>query len=162
VPGSGRVGPIRLAATGVNSGAYELATHRFFYFQKTFSPHAVAGSQDEVVQLVAAHPNALGFVSLACLKDTASSRTAKESVRSLDFMGADSTGKPVRLRLHQANVYLAKYPLYFPVWMFVHSAKSPLAVGFSGFVANNPGQQIVLNRGLVPATIPVRLVQLTE
>jgi len=59
-------------------------------------------------------------------------------------------------------VYLGKYPLHFPVIMYVRPSRSRLALGFSGFVADVAGQQIVLNRGLVPATTPIRLVQLTS
>jgi phosphate transport system substrate-binding protein len=162
LPGSGISGPIQLALTGVNSGAYELANAGFFHFDKPVAPNVRVNSQNEIVQYVASHLPAVGLVSLACLKDTSELRIEKEKVRALDFIGIDSTGQKIRLRLHQANVYLGKYPLHFPVMMYVNSARSKLAVGFSGFVASPPGQQLILNRGLVPATMPVRLVQLTS
>jgi phosphate transport system substrate-binding protein len=162
IPGSGLSGPIRIVATGVNSGAYELAVGSFGLAPEGFKPHVTVATQNDVIRFVAAHREAIGFVSLACLKDTSEAAIEKEKVRALDFTAPDSTGRAVRIRLHQANVYLAKYPLYTPVILYVHSASSKLAVGFSGFVADNAGQQIVLDRGLVPATIPVRLIQLTE
>jgi phosphate transport system substrate-binding protein len=161
LPGSGLSGPIQLVLTGVNSGAYELASG-FFTSGKPIIPNTRAESQNEIIRTVAARLQAAGLVSLACLKDTSEFRIEKEKVRALDFAGVDSTGQRTRLRLHQANVYLGKYPLYFPVYMYVNSAKALLAVGFSGFVASTPGQQIVLNWGLVPATMPVRLIQLTS
>jgi phosphate transport system substrate-binding protein len=37
-----------------------------------------------------------------------------------------------------------------------------VAAGFLAFVASAPGQKILLNAGLVPATMPVRLVQITQ
>jgi phosphate transport system substrate-binding protein len=160
--GSGLSGPILTVLTGVNSGAYELVRSDFFGLKKEFVPNLPVRSQAEVIQTVSKRLTALGFVSLACLKDTSEFRVEKEKVRALDFMVPDSTGKPRRIKLHQANVYLGKYPLHFPVVMVVRPSRSRLALGFSGFVADVAGQQIVLNRGLVPATTPIRLVQLTS
>jgi len=162
LPGSGLSGPILTVLTGANSGAYELVRSDFFGLRKEFIPNLPVQSQAEVIQTVAKRLPTLGFVSLACLKDTSEFRIEKEKVRALDFMVPDSTGKPRRIKLHQANVYLGKYPLYFPVIMVVRPSRSRLALGFSGFVADVAGQQIVLNRGLVPATTPIRLVQLTS
>jgi phosphate transport system substrate-binding protein len=161
-PGSGLSGPILTVLTGINSGAYELVRSDFFGLKKEFIPYVSVRTQGEVVQTVAKRLPTLGFVSLACLKDTSEFRIEKEKVRALDIMVPDSTGKPRRIKLHQANVYLGKYPLHFPVILVVRPSRSRLALGFSGFVADVAGQQIVLNRGLVPATTPIRLVQLTS
>jgi phosphate transport system substrate-binding protein len=162
LPGSGLSGAILTVMTGANSGAYELVKTDFFGLNKEFVPSIPVHTQREVIETVAKRLPALGFVSLACLKDTADLRVEKEKVRPLDFMIPDSTGKPKRVKLHQANVYLGKYPLRFPVILYLRPSKSRLAIGFSGFLADVSGQQIVLNRGLVPATTPIRLVQLTS
>jgi phosphate transport system substrate-binding protein len=162
VPGSGLRGPIETVLTGANSGLRELAASRFGLIPPSFAPARGARDQNEVVRTVATRLGALGLVSQACLRDTSALAVEKQKVRALDLLGADSTGARIRLKLHQANIYLGKYPLRYPVVMYVCSAKSRLAVGFSGFVASSPGQQVVLNWGLVPATTPVRLVQLTS
>lgn len=162
LPGSGLSGSILTVMTGANSGAYELVRNDFFGLKKEFVPSIPVRTQREVIETVAKRLPALGFVSLACLKDTSDLRVEKEKVRPLDFMIPDSTGKPKRVKLHQANVYLGKYPLRFPVILYIRPSKSRLAIGFSGFLADVAGQQIVLNRGLVPATTPIRLVQLTS
>jgi phosphate transport system substrate-binding protein len=162
IPGAGLSGSIRTVSTGINSGAYELLRRRFFLIPDGFVPAIRAADQNEVLRTVAGHLGALGFVSLACLKDTSAFKVEKQKVRALELIGADSSGLAVVQRLHQANVYLGKYPFHFPVIMYVRGSKSRLALGFSGFVASTQGQQLILNRGLVPATTPVRLVQLTS
>jgi phosphate transport system substrate-binding protein len=162
IPGSGLKGAIQTASTGVNSGSYELLRDRFGLIPAGFVPAVRAADQNEVVRTVAGKLGAMGLVSLACLKDTSQFPVEKLKVRALDILEADSSGAPALRKLHQANVYLGKYPFHFPVVMYVCGPKSRLALGFSGFVASTQGQQLILNRGLVPATTPVRLVQLTS
>jgi ABC-type phosphate transport system substrate-binding protein len=139
-----------------------LLRDRFSLIPEGFVPLVRGADQNEVVRTVAGRLGAMGFVSLACLKDTSELQVEKLKVRALDILDADSSGAPVVRKLHQANVYLGKYPFHFPVVMYVRGAKSRLALGFSGFVASTQGQQLILTRGLVPATTPVRLVQLTS
>jgi len=160
--GSGLAGGILTVLTGANSGAYELVKNDFFGLKGEFIPNLPVRTQNEVVGTVAKRLPTLGFVSLACLKDTSGLRVEKEKVRVLDFMIPDSAGNLKRVKLHQANVYLEKYPLRFPVVLYIRPSRSRLALGFSGFLADVSGQQIVLNWGLVPATTPIRLVQLTS
>ncbi len=162
IPGAGLSGRIQTVSTGINSGAYELLRRRFSLIPEGFAPVVRAADQNEVIRIVADRLGGLGFVSLACLKDTSALRVEKQKIRALDMIGADSSGAPVVQKLHQANVFIGKYPLHYPVVMYVCGAKSRLALGFSGFVASTQGQQLFLNRGLVPATTPVRLVQLTS
>lgn len=162
IPGAGLSGRIQTVSTGINSGAYELLRERFSLIPEGFVPAVRAADQNEVIRTVADRLGGLGFVSLACLKDTSALRVEKQKIRALDMIGADSSGAPVVQKLHQANVYIGKYPLHYPVVMYVCGARSRLALGFSGFIASTQGQQLFLNRGLVPATTPVRLVQLTS
>jgi hypothetical protein len=46
--------------------------------------------------------------------------------------------------------------------MYSRDVNPDVSVGFISFVSSAPGQKIVLNNGLVPVTMPVRLVQLTS
>ncbi len=52
------------------------------------------------------------------------------------------------------------YPLYREVYIISKEAYTGLGTGFTAFVASERGQRIVLKLGLVPATMPVRLVEL--
>ena len=81
-------------------------------------------------------------------------------VRSLAFTGVDSTGQKASYGFYQAYVHLGKYPLNYPVYICLNDSKSALGAGFSAFIASAPGQKIILDWGLVPVTMPVRLVQL--
>ncbi len=164
IPASRFSGPIVLVTTDNNSGAYELLKDYFFHGEEVKS-HKIVDSQQKVLETVTRQALSIGVISLACYKnpllqlltgDTAA------SVHAMHFEGVDSLGNKELNKLHQANVYLGKYPLHYPVYFYINPAASPLAGGFSSFVASAPGQKIILNWGLVPKTMPVRLVTLTQ
>jgi len=52
--------------------------------------------------------------------------------------------------------------LWREVYILSKEAYTGLGTGFTAFVASERGQRIVLKFGLVPATMPVRLVELIE
>ena len=160
---SGLMGPIVTILTGPNSGAYDLLKDVFLKLGEDIPLSAVMGSQREVIDYVGSHPQAIGLVSVACYRDPALAAVVSDStgrVKGLAFAGTDSTGQMAIHRLHQANIYLGRYPLTYNVYLYFRKS-SYLAAGFSGFVAGPTGQKIILDWGLVPVTMPVRIVTLT-
>lgn len=149
-------GSILPAMTGRNSGTYELLTRRFLKLNRDAALAQIADSQKSVLDYVITHRGALGIVSVASLRDTTS------SVKVLPVTYTDSTGASVTAKLHQANIYQRVYPLHYPVYVYVRAGSRGVASGLSTFMASGPGQKIFLNAGLVPATMPVRLVSLHQ
>ncbi|HEX9934598.1 MAG TPA: substrate-binding domain-containing protein [bacterium] len=166
LPASGLTGPIALAMTGRNSGTYELLKNTFFGLEQDIPLSILTTTQDSVLQAAAQRSNAIGLVSVACLRDTNLQSSAIRfagKVKSLAFTGIDSTTfEPIEISLHQANIYLKKYPLHYTLTMIRNLDRSPLATGFVTFVCSTPGQKIILNSGLVPKQVQIRLVQLNE
>jgi phosphate transport system substrate-binding protein len=163
VPESRWSGPIDLVLTPINSGAYELLATYFFQLSQPIVPRIVAENQHAVFRTVAMNERALGFISLAALNDTLGKPEVvrlRNSTRALAVSGKDSVHafhKP-----HQANVYRGYYPLRYPVYLYSTAPYASLATGFSAFIASVNGQKIIQNAGLVPATMPVRLIQTTQ
>lgn len=164
LPESRTRGRIELALTGRNSGAYELLVSHFFTITKPIVPDYVAEKQERVLQYTATHANAIGVVSLAALDttDQPGLQELKASVHILSLRGRDSLNRSGYMKLHQANVYRELYPLHYPLYIYTTASSASVAAGFSAFIASTPGQKIFLNAGLVPATMPVRLVQTTQ
>ncbi len=154
-------GPIHLVTTGKNSGSYELLKNHFLKRQNDLTPAVIMDSQAQVVEYVAKDPQALGIVSMACFReDTLKKWTDKSDakVRPLAFLVTDSTGTTKRATLHPYYLHNGEYPLSYPLYVYFNT-RSKLAAGFSAFIASAPGQKIILNWGLVPTTMPIRLVQ---
>lgn len=156
-------GDIELVLTQINSGAFELLATHFFHVKGQLLPSVVVGNQYEVLKTVASTERSMGFISLATLQDTVSRpdvREFRKATRVLAVSGKDS----VRTyhTLHQANVYREVYPLHYPVYLYTTAGYASLASGFSAFITSIQGQKIIQNAGLVPATMPVRLVQTSQ
>jgi phosphate transport system substrate-binding protein len=149
-------GRIEVALTGRNSGAYELLTRHFLQLNAEPALAFVAKTQREVVDYVNTHPRAIGAVSVAALQDSL------PNLRTLALAPTDTSVKQPFVKLHQANIYRGWYPLHYPIYTYMTAELGSLASGFTAFVARAPGQKIILDAKLVPATMPVRLVQINE
>lgn len=177
LPAAGLVGPVELVTTGRNSGSWDLLA-RFFPVGGVPAPSRIAPTQKAVLQHVAQNPEALGVVSVAAWREPApETETAADStgepgwangvgtssaageVRPLALVAPDSLGRSAARALHQANIHRGAYPLHYPVAVYFNK-RSLLAAGFSAFLASAPAQKRILDAGLVPATMPVRLVEL--
>lgn len=61
-----------------------------------------------------------------------------------------------------AYLYMRSYPLTRDVYAVLTDLRGTLPAGFMNFVAGDRGQRIVLKSGLVPATRPIRTVEIKE
>lgn len=161
-------GPIEFVFTGRNSGAYELLAQKFLNLADEIIPAVAVKTQKEVLEYVSGHPHSLGVVSSACLYEVTKPQGIPDSssvLRTLAVERQDSTGIREFVKLHPANVYRSFYP--FAYGIYIYTTSSPTRdvgpeVGFATFIASFPGQKIIQDAGLVPATMPIRLVQINE
>jgi phosphate transport system substrate-binding protein len=119
---------------------------------------AVNGNK-AVVDHVSANPNTLGLIDVSWISD-ADDSTANKFLQSIRVMAvaADSDF----YQPYQAFIAQRQYPLLRDVMMISREARSGLASGFMAFVASDKGQRIVLTSGLVPATMPIRIVEVNH
>jgi phosphate transport system substrate-binding protein len=117
-------------------------------------------TNEEVINYVKNNPSALGIVSVNWISDTQDSISEKflESVRIVE-VGTDPMNycKP-----YQGYIAEGSYPFCRDVYMISRETFSGLGTGFASFVAGDQGQRIVLKSGLVPATMPIRLIQIKK
>lgn len=149
-------GRIEVVLTGRNSGTYELLTRHFLKLADDPIPSHVAGTSREVLEYVSEHPQALGIVSAAVLQDSL------PNIRVLSLEAADSAAHRPFVMLHQANIHRGYYPWHYSLYMYRLEAYTGIALGFTAFVAGIPGQKMLLDAKLVPATMPIRIVQIKE
>lgn len=161
VPGSSLASAIVIALGEPNSGVHEYVKGRLAGnepFATTLFPCA---STPEVLSFVRDHPNAIGMAPVAWLSSL--SDTVKVLEVGDPAFKSDSTITELEyFAPHQAHIYRNYYPLSRSVYIFTHNAGRGVARGFSAFSAGVDGQKIIVKNGLVPATMPVRLVQLQQ
>jgi len=158
--GSNQSGEIEIAATGRNSGSYELV-QKHLLNNADYFPDTVLIRQTDIISYTLKNLSALGVISNACY-GTVRLTPDSAAIRVLSIGVMDSTDTLHDYYPYQAYIYNELYPLHYPVYVYIRSDKSDLALGFSSFIASATGQKIILNYGLVPATQPVRLVQITQ
>ena len=94
------------------------------------------------------------------ISDTQDSLSEKflEDVRIME-VGTDPKNycKP-----YQGYIAEGSYPFCRDVYMISRETFSGLGTGFASFVAGDQGQRIILKSGLVPATMPIRLIEIKK
>ena len=109
--------------------------------------------------MLPSHNNAIGFVSQSWVSSTPA------KTRILDIGDPNFTRDSASTTLEyfpplQAHVYRGYYPLSRTLYLFSRNAGTGVGIGFTAFVTGAEGQKLFLKNGLVPATMPVRLIQL--
>jgi phosphate transport system substrate-binding protein len=152
---------VDVAVGGINSSVNEVV-RRTVLTGKPFALTATSfSSSEKLVGYVLTKPGAVGITGVAWLKGHDRDLT----VCALGTPGArpDSTQPPGKFYPPvQAHVYRKYYPITTPVHMYNRKVTPDVGYGFISYVTSPRGQQIILENGLVPVTMPVRLVELTQ
>jgi phosphate transport system substrate-binding protein len=132
-----------------------------------------AGGDREVINYVNQHPASIGFMGVNWISDPddPTQMRFKAGVKVAHLMS------DTLLTLHKQNpmlhneeyyqplqAYLAQhfYPLTRDVIVASREARSGLGTGFLAWLAGDKGQRIILKAGLLPATMPIRLVKVKK
>lgn len=118
-----------------------------------------ASTNEEVFAHVSKTKNAIGLIGLSWISDK-EDPSANQFLKNVTVMGI-STNEDY-LKPFKAYIAMKKYPLSRNVYIISREARSGLGSGFIAYVASDKGQRIVLKSGLVPATAPVRLVEIKK
>lgn len=125
-----------------------------------FSSNCYAlNSSKAVLDYVSKEKNTIGIIGVNWIsdKDDTTSFSFLKSAKVLEIAKDDNSEY---LKPFQAYIAQKTYPLYREVYMISKEAYNGIGTGFMSFVASERGQRIVLKFGLVPATMPIRLVEI--
>lgn len=119
-------------------------------------------SNEAVIDYVSKKKNAIGLIGVGWVSDAEDS-TANSFLKTIQVAGiADSITPNIEYyQPYQAYIAQKSYPLARQVFIISREARSGLGSGFLTYVASDKGQRVVLKAGLVPATMPVRIVEIT-
>jgi len=68
----------------------------------------------------------------------------------------------IAINLIKPYIALGDYPFYRTVYAIINDPRQGLSSGFANFLTSDRGQRIILKSGLVPATQPVRIVNVKD
>lgn len=135
-------------------GSEPLATDRL---------HALNNNQ-AVLDYVIQTPSALGIIGVNWISNPHDSTqlSFNSRIRVMAVSRAHPATAASSYKPYPAYLYLRSYPLTRDVYLVLTDLRGTLLSGFTHFVASDRGQRIILKSGLVPATKPIRTVQLKE
>ena len=119
----------------------------------------------EVIKYVEQNKNAIGIISVNWISDTDDtlSHGFLEKIKVVSVGDEGNTdGSGDFYKPYQGYIAEGSYPLKREVYIINRETFLGLGSGFTQFVAGDKGQRIILKSGLVPATMPVRLVQIKK
>lgn len=118
----------------------------------------------QVIDFVAKTPDAIGVVGVNWLTNHSDSThlTFRKEVNIMSVSRdadarVDNSYKPF-----QAYLLLGQYPLARNIYILLNDPRNGLSWGFSNFLTLDRGQRIILKAGLVPATQPIRVIDVQD
>jgi len=135
-----------------------------FSLTGNFPPNCFAvNSNEEVIKYVESNHSALGIISVNWVSDKSDSVSNRflKDIRVLEI-GTSNETRSSYCKPYQGYIAEGSYPLCRDVYMISRETFAGLGTGFVSFVAGDQGQRIILKSGLVPATMPIRLIQVKK
>jgi phosphate transport system substrate-binding protein len=117
-------------------------------------------SNEEVIDYVSKNKGAIGLVSVnwICDKEDSTMRAFSNKIKiaaiSQRFLEKGSYFLPV-----QGSIYDKTYPFTRKINLVSRESFAGLGSGFINWLPSEQGQRIILKSGLVPATMPIRLIK---
>lgn len=143
-----------------NSGSLEMLRKLYLSSDSLPVNFKAAKNTPDLVAYITSDTNAIGLVGRSWISEKHDSLTTNflKEVKILSLQGSDG----LYYQPYQAYIAQKSYPLTREVFMITREAYTGLGSGFVAYVAGDKGQLVALKSGLVPATMPVRLVQFSE
>ena len=155
-----KLGNISVIFDNTKSGNIRYFKERFGVADTLGSNFFAVNSNSEVIEFVSRNPDAMGIISVNWVSD-------KDDPQSTQFLSRvnvvaiaqEFANDGSYYRPHQGFIADKSYPFIREVYMTSRETFSGLGAGFIQWATGEQGQRIVLKSGLVPATMPIRLVQ---
>lgn len=120
--------------------------------------YAVNGNP-EVIEYVSKNQHAIGLIDVSWISDRDDS-TTNSFLSTIKVVGISDGGD--YFQPYQAYIADRSYPLLRDIKILSREARMGLGSGFIAFVASEKGQRIVLKSGIVPATMPIRVIEVRK
>jgi len=155
------LGDIYVIFDNAKSGNIRYFREKFDYYDPLPSNFYAVNSNPEVIDYVEKNKNALGIISVNWISDPDDSLSMsfinriKVAAISHPYFEEDAYYRPL-----PGSIYDNSYPFKREIYLIKRESHLGLGSGFISWACAEQGQRIVLKSGLVPATMPIRLVQI--
>lgn len=150
---------VRVVFDDQGSGIVRYVRDSLLHTRKMPGNSYAAETEEAVIDYVSKDPKAIGLIGASWISDRDDSLSNQflKSIKVVAIENDDEYYQP-----YQAYIAQRLYRLTRDVIVNSREPRSGLGTGFTSFVAGDKGQRIVLKAGLVPMTMPVRLVEVSH
>jgi phosphate transport system substrate-binding protein len=159
-----RLGKLKIVFDNQGSGNVRMVMKKFGVTGSLPEYCYSANTNNNVIDYVESHPEAIGIISVNWISDSDDSIT-HAFLKRVKVVGISPSFDPEGtdyVKPHPAYIADKSYPFIREVYTINRETFSGLGSGFIQFVASDQGQRIILKMGMVPATMPVRLIQIRK
>jgi phosphate transport system substrate-binding protein len=118
-------------------------------------------SHEALISYVEQNENAIGVLGVNWISDQDDSKVLgflkRIRVTGISANNNNPTSEDY-LQPYQGHIAQGTYPLRRYLYIISVEGRAGLGTGFASYVAGDKGQRIILKSGLVPATMPVRVI----
>lgn len=159
-----RLGDLSVVFDNPNSGTIHYVIDSICKGEALASSLTALKSNEEVIDYVSKTPNAMGVIGANWVGNAADSTrlSFNETVRVMAVSNSGHATVGNSVKPYQAYLALREYPLVHDVFILINDPRSALPTGLMTFLTSDKGQRIILKSGIVPATQPVRLVNVKD
>jgi phosphate transport system substrate-binding protein len=117
----------------------------------------------EVIDFVSRNPDCMGVVSVNWISNMNDSLSAS-FIKKINVVAVSQqfVNDGYYYRPQPGSMYDKSYPFVREIYLISRETFAGLGSGFINWACGEQGQRIVLKSGLVPATMPIRLVQIKK
>lgn len=121
-------------------------------------------TNQQVIDYVAKTKAAIGVIGVNWLgnRSDTTNLSFRDEIRVMSVSAEERATPQNSYKPYQAYLFYGDYPLARPVYVLLNDPRNALPWGFASFLTSDRGQRIILKSGLVPATQPVRIVDVKD
>lgn len=159
-----KLGDIVVVFDSDKSGNFRFIQEKFLMNKPLPKQLYALNTNPEVLEYVKGKANAIGVIGANWIsdKDDTTSNKFLSGIRIAAIGEPGNTAGGVFRKPFQGYIAESSYPFTRNVYTISRESFVGLGTGFVQFVAGDIGQRIVLKSGLVPATMPIRLVTIKK
>jgi phosphate transport system substrate-binding protein len=150
-----RLGAFSIAYDNRNSSTVRYVQDTIINSKELSSRSFAAGSSDAVVKYVKETRSAIGIIGVNWISSEYDSIT-REFLNDVQVMRVNG------VQPYQYYLYTGQYPFRRDIYLNLNDPFGGLPTGFVNFVISSRGQRIILKAGLLPATMPLNVVNIRE
>ncbi len=143
-----------------NSSTYSYVKDSVLLGKEYIKAAAICSTSTQMLQMIRENKNSIGITNL-CWMAKGNQDSLDSTVKTLRISRIYANGKQEDYtELQQGLVYTKKYPYIRKIIAYTTILDIQLSTGWITFLRNKDGQKVFLERGLVPITQPVKVIQL--